>query len=222
MVGWAVSRLTGWVAAMTLDVVDLRNEKTGSVEVSDAVFGGRPNRDIIWESVVHESAGERRGTHATKTRGQVSGTGKKPWRQKGTGRARVGESRNPLWRSGGAVFGPQPRDYGYRLPRKVIRGALRAALTQKFKDGGVLVVEQLGVDEPRTRLAVELLRRLDVASKALLVDVQPDAKLALAVRNIGDVRLVATGRVSARDIVGARQVVMTRAAVERLTQVLGS
>ena len=222
MVGWTVSRLTGWVAAMTLDVVDLRNEKTGSVEVSDAVFGGRPNRDIIWESVVHESAGERRGTHATKTRGQVSGTGKKPWRQKGTGRARVGESRNPLWRSGGAVFGPQPRDYGYRLPRKVIRGALRAALTQKFKDGGVLVVEQLGVDEPRTRLAVELLRRLDVASKALLVDVQPDAKLALAVRNIGDVRLVATGRVSARDIVGARQVVMTRAAVERLTQVLGS
>ena len=222
MVGWAVSRLTGWVAAMTLDVVDLRNEKTGSVEVSDAVFGGRPNLDIIWESVVHESAGERRGTHATKTRGQVSGTGKKPWRQKGTGRARVGESRNPLWRSGGAVFGPQPRDYGYRLPRKVIRGALRAALTQKFKDGGVLVVEQLGVDEPRTRLAVELLRRLDVASKALLVDVQPDAKLALAVRNIGDVRLVATGRVSARDIVGARQVVMTRAAVERLTQVLGS
>ena len=207
---------------MTLNVVDSRNEKIGSVEVSDAVFGGRPNRDIIWESVVHESAGERRGTHSTKTRGQVSGTGKKPWRQKGTGRARVGESRNPLWRSGGAVFGPQPRDYGYRLPRKVIRGALRAALTQKFNDGGVLVVEQLGVDEPRTRLAVELLRRLDVASKALLVDVQPDAKLVLAVRNIGDVRLVATGQVSARDVVDARQVVMTRVAVERLTQVLGS
>ncbi len=207
---------------MTLDVVDSRNEKIGSVEVSDAVFGGRPNRDIIWESVVHESAVERRGTHATKTRGQVSGTGKKPWRQKGTGRARVGESRNPLWRSGGAVFGPQPRDYAYRLPRKVIRGALRAALTEKFKDGDVLVVEQLGVDEPRTRLAVELLRRLDVASKALLVDVQPDANLALAVRNIGDARLVATGSVSARDVVGARRVVMTRAAVERLTQVLGS
>jgi len=207
---------------MTVDVVDSRNEKIGSVEVSDAVFGGRPNRDIIWESVVHESAGDRRGTHATKTRGQVSGTGKKPWRQKGTGRARVGSSRNPLWRSGGAVFGPQPRDYAYRLPRKVIRGALRAALTQKFKDGDVLVVEQLGVDEPRTRLAVELLRRLDVASKALLVDVQPDANLVLAVRNIGDVRLVATGQVSARDVVDARRVVMTRAAVERLTQVLGS
>ncbi len=207
---------------MTLDVVDLRNEKIGSVEVSDAVFGGRPNRGVIWESVVHQSAVERRGTHATKTRGQVSGTGKKPWRQKGTGRARVGESRNPLWRTGGAVFGPQPRSYAYRLPKKVVRGALRAALTEKFAGGDVLVVDRLGVDEPRTRLAVELLDRLDVASKALLVDVQPDGKLALAVRNLGDVRLVATGRLGARDVVDARQVVITRAAVEKLTQVLAS
>ena len=207
---------------MTLDVVDSRNEKIGSVEVSDDVFGGRLNRDIIWESVVHESAEDRRGTHATKTRGQVRGTGKKPWRQKGTGRARVGESRNPLWRSGGIVFGPQPRSYGYRLPKKVVRGGLRAALTEKFRGGDVLVVEQLGVDEPRTRQAVELLRRLDVVSKAVLVDVQPDANLALAVRNIGGVRLVATNQLGTRDVVDARQVVMTRAAVERLTQVLGS
>ncbi len=207
---------------MTLDVVDLRNEKIGSVEVSDAVFGGRPNQGVIWESVVHQSAGERRGTHATKTRGQVSGTGKKPWRQKGTGRARVGESRNPIWRTGGTVFGPQPRSYAYRLPKKVVRGALRAALTEKFAGGGVLVVDRLGVDEPRTRLAVELLDRLDVASKALLVDVQPDGNLALAVRNLGDVSFVATGRLGARDVVDARQVVMTRAAVEKLTQVLAS
>lgn len=207
---------------MTLDVVDLRNERVGSVDVSDAVFGGRPNRDVIWESVVHESAGERRGTHATKTRGEVRGTGKKPWRQKGTGRARVGESRNPLWRSGGAVFGPRPRSYGYRLPKKVIRGALRAALAQKFNDGAVLVVDRLAVDEPRTKQAIELLERLDAASKVLLVDVQPDANLALAVRNIGGVRLAATRQVSARDVADVRQVVMTRAAVERLTQVLGS
>lgn len=207
---------------MTLDVVDLRNERVGSVDVSDAVFSGRPNRDVIWESVVHESAGERRGTHATKTRGEVRGTGKKPWRQKGTGRARVGESRNPLWRSGGAVFGPRPRSYGYRLPKKVIRGALRAALAQKFNDGAVLVVDRLAVDEPRTKQAIELLERLDAASKVLLVDVQPDANLALAVRNIGGVRLAATRQVSARDVADVRQVVMTRAAVERLTQVLGS
>ena len=207
---------------MTLDVFDLRNEKVGAVEVSDAVFGGRPNRDVVWESVVHQSAAERRGTHATKTRGRVSGTGKKPWRQKGTGRARVGESRNPLWRTGGAVFGPQPRDYGYRLPKKVVRGALRAALTEKFAGGGVLVVDKLAVDEPRTRRAVELLDRLDAGPKALLVDVRPDADLALAVRNIGGVRLVAAGRLGARDVVDARRVVMTSAAVERLTQVLGS
>lgn len=207
---------------MTLDIFDLRNEKVGSVDVSDAVFGGRPNRHVIWESVVHESAGERRGTHATKTRGQVSGSGRKPWRQKGTGRARVGESRNPLWRTGGAVFGPQPRSYGYRLPKKVVRGALRAALTEKFGSGDVLVVDQLGVDEPRTRLAAALLDRLDVPSKTLLVDVRPDSNLALAVRNIRDVRLVATARLGARDVVDARQVVMTRGAVERLTQVLGS
>jgi len=207
---------------MTLDVVDLQNEKIGSVEVSDDVFGGRVNRGIIWESVVHELASERRGTHATKTRGEVSGTGKKPWRQKGTGRARVGSSRNPLWRAGGTVFGPKPRDYGYRLPRKVVRGALRSALTQKFKDDEVLVVDQLAIDEPKTRFAVELLERLNVAVKALLVDVQPDAKLLLAVRNVGDVQFVATSRLGARDIVNARRVVLTRAAVERLARVLGS
>ena len=207
---------------MTLDVVDLQNEKVGSVEVSDEVFGGRVNRGIIWESVVHELASERRGTHATKTRGEVSGTGKKPWRQKGTGRARVGESRNPLWRAGGTVFGPKPRDYGYRLPRKVVRGALRSALTQKFKDDEVLVVDQLAIDEPKTRFAVELLERLNVAVKALLVDVQPDAKLLLAVRNVGDVQFVATSRLGARDILNARRVVLTRAAVERLARVLGS
>ena len=206
---------------MTLDVVDLQNEKVGSVEVSDEVFGGRVNRGIIWESVVHELASERRGTHATKTRGEVSGTGKKPWRQKGTGRARVGSSRNPLWRAGGTVFGPKPRDYGYRLPRKVVRGALRSALTQKFKDGEVLVVDQLAIDEPKTRFAVELLERLNVAVKALLVDVQPDAKLLLAVRNVGDVQFVATSRLGARDVLNARRLVLTRAAVERLARVLG-
>ena len=207
---------------MTLDVIDLQNEKVGSVEVSDEVFGGRVNRGIIWESVVHELASERRGTHATKTRGQVRGTGKKPWRQKGTGRARVGESRNPLWRAGGIVFGPQPRSYAYRLPKKVVLGGLRAALAQKFQDGEVLVVDQLAVDEPRTRHAAELLGRLDVTVKAVLVDVRPDQKLSLAVRNIGGVQLVSTGRLGARDVVAARQVVMTRAAVERLAQVLGS
>src|SRR6187551_1256841 len=111
---------------MQLDVVNNENKKVGSVDVSDDVFGGRVNTDLIWESVVHENASNRRGTHATKNRALVSGTGKKPWKQKGTGRARVGSSRTPLWRHGGTVFGPQPRSYDFSLPKKVGRGALRA------------------------------------------------------------------------------------------------
>ena len=207
---------------MTVDVVDLRNEKVGALEVSDEVFGGRVNTAVIWEAVVHQLASERRGTAATKTRGQVSGTGKKPWRQKGTGRARVGEARNPLWRTGGVVFGPQPRSYAYPLPKKVIRGGLRAALTQKFKEAGVVVVDQLTAEEPRTRHATELLNRLDLTGKALLVDVKLDANLSLAVRNISGIRMSSTRRLSARDVVDAGRVVMTRAAVERLEQVLAS
>ena len=207
---------------MTVDVVDSRNEKVGALEVSDEVFGGRVNTDVIWEAVVHQLTSERRGTAATKTRGKVSGTGKKPWRQKGTGRARVGEARNPLWRGGGVVFGPHPRSYAYPLPKKVIRGGLRAALTQKFKEEGILVVDQLSAEEPRTRHATELLNRLDLSGKTLFIDVKPDANLALAVRNISGIRISSTNQVSARDVVDAGRVVMTRAALERLEQVLGS
>ena len=207
---------------MTLDVVDSQNEKVGSFELSDEVFGGRVNTGVIWEAVVHQLACEHRGTHATKTRGRVRGSGRKPWRQKGTGRARVGEVRNPLWRGGGTVFGPQPRSYAYRLPKKVIRGALRAALTQKLRDAAVVVVDRLAVEEPRTRHAAELLGRLDLMGKILLVDVVPDSNLSLAVRNITGVRMSDTRHLSARDVMDAGRVVMTRAAIERIEQVLGS
>jgi large subunit ribosomal protein L4 len=206
---------------MTVDVVNQQNEKVGSVDLSDAVFGGRVKVDLIHESVVRANAAARRGTHATKTRAMVSGTGKKPWRQKGTGRAQVGEARNPLWRKGGTVFGPQPRDYGYRLPRKVERGALRAALTQKLRDGVVTVVDALGVAEIKTKAAVEMLRRLEVAGKALLVDVQPEEKLVLSVRNIEGVRVLPSNRVGARDVMDARRIVVTQAALEKLQVVLG-
>src|SRR6267142_3662763 len=128
---------------MTVDVVNSENKKVGSVDLSDEVFGGRVKTDLIHESVVRANAAERRGTHATKTRAMVSGSGKKPWRQKGTGRARVGEIRNPLWRKGGTVFGPMPRSYEYSLPRKVKLGALRAALAAKLADGTLLVVDKL-------------------------------------------------------------------------------
>src|ERR671918_2213773 len=128
---------------MTIDVVNAENKKVGSVELKDEVFGGRVKTDLIHESVVRANAAERRGTHMTKNRALVSGSGKKPWRQKGTGRARVGEIRNPLWRKGGTVFGPQPRSYEYKLPKKVEMGALRAALAQKVQDGALVVVDRL-------------------------------------------------------------------------------
>src|SRR6266850_2564903 len=141
---------------MQLDVVNNENKKVGAVDVRDDVFGGRVNTDLIWESVVHSNAAKRRGTHATKNRALVSGSGKKPWRQKGTGRARVGEIRNPLWRKGGTVFGPQPRSYEYQLPKKVEKGALRSALTRKLRDGDVTVVDALGVTEIKTKAAAEM------------------------------------------------------------------
>src|SRR5205809_1371523 len=161
---------------MQLDVVNGENEKVGAVDVRDDVFGGRVNADLVWESVVHANAAERRGTHKTKNRANVSGSGKKPWRQKGTGRARVGEIRNPLWRHGGTVFGPQPRSYDFKLSKKVERGALRAALAQKMKEGDLIVVDALTAGEVKTKAAAELLKRLGVTGKAVLVDVAADEK----------------------------------------------
>src|SRR6266567_3455785 len=195
---------------MHLDVVDSQNQKVGSVDVSDDVFGGRVNGHLLWESVVRANAAERRGTHATKTRAMVSGSGKKPWRQKGTGRARVGEIRNPLWRKGGTVFGPQPRSYEYTLPKKVERGALRAALAQKIQRGELLVVDALGVSEVKTKAAAELLAGLGVTGKAVLIDVAADDKLSRSIRNIPGVSLVPSARLSARDVADSRRVVVTR------------
>jgi large subunit ribosomal protein L4 len=206
---------------MTVDVVNAQNEKVGSLDLRDEVFGGRIKTDLIHESVVRANAAERRGTHATKTRAMVSGSGKKPWRQKGTGRARVGEIRNPLWRKGGTTFGPQPRSYEYQLPKKVEKGALRAALAQKLRDGAVVVVDVLSVTEIKTKAAAEMLRRLGIDGKALLVDVKPEDKLTLSVRNIEGVRVLPSNRVSARDVMNTRRVVLTQAALEKLQEALG-
>jgi large subunit ribosomal protein L4 len=205
---------------MTVDVVNSQNQKVGSFEVRDEVFGGRVKTDLIWESVTRQNASERRGTHATKTRAEVSGSGKKPWRQKGTGRARVGEIRNPLWRKGGTTFGPQPRSYDYQLPKKVEKGALRAALAQKLRDGHVLVVDALAASAVKTKAAAELLKGLGVNGKTLIVDVTPDENFALSVRNIAGVKLVPSNRVTARDVADTVKVVATRAALERLQEVL--
>jgi large subunit ribosomal protein L4 len=206
---------------MQLEVVNAQNEKVGEIEVRDEVFGGPIKADLIWEAVVHQNAGERAGTHATKNRALVSGSGKKPWRQKGTGRARVGETRNPLWRKGGTVFGPQPRSYDYALPKKVQRGALRAALAAKFKDGVVTVVDALEFTEAKTKVAAEALKRLGADAKTLVIDVHPDENIQRSTRNIAGVRLVPSGRLTARDVMDTTRIIATRAAVERLQEVLG-
>ena len=205
---------------MQLDVVNNSNEKVGSVELRDEVFGGRVNGHVMWESVVHENAAGRRGTHQTKNRANVSGSGKKPWRQKGTGRARVGEIRNPLWRKGGIVFGPQPRSYDYALPKKVERGALRAALAEKAQQGELIIVDALAAGEVKTKAAAELLARFGVTETAVLIDVVPDDNLVKSVRNIRGVSLVASQRVTARAVIGARRVIATQAAIERLQEAL--
>jgi large subunit ribosomal protein L4 len=206
---------------MKIDVVNSKKETVGSFDLNDGVFGGRVKTDLIWEAVVQENAAERRGTHATKNRAAVSGSGKKPWRQKGTGRARVGEIRNPIWRKGGTVFGPQPRSYEYQLPRKVKLGALRAALAQKVQDGVLIVVDKLeaGADR-KTKETAALFKALGAAGKTLVIDVKHDDTFALTARNLAGVRLVASGRVTARDVMDTTSVIVTRDALEKLQESL--
>jgi large subunit ribosomal protein L4 len=206
---------------MKIHIVNANNEPVGDFELKDELFGGRVNRDLIWESVVQQNAAERRGTHATKTRAMVSGSGKKPWRQKGTGRARVGEIRNPLWRKGGTVFGPQPRSYEFDLPKKVRRGALVAALAQKAQDGALVIVDKLEAAEKKTKATAQMLKKLGATGKTLIIDVTPQADFALTARNIAGLSLVATSRVTARDVMDTTRVVATRDALEKLQEALG-
>ncbi|MBW8894903.1 MAG: 50S ribosomal protein L4 [Acidobacteria bacterium] len=206
---------------MKIDIVNTKKETVGSLDLKDEVFGGRVKTDLIWEAVVQENAAERRGTHATKNRANVSGSGKKPWRQKGTGRARVGEIRNPLWRKGGTVFGPQPRSYDFALPKKVRVGAVRAALSQKLNDGVVIVIDKLETSDGKTKGTAEMFRRLGVSGKTLVIDIKPDEKFTLSARNIDGVHLVAAARVTARDIIDTSHVIATREAIEKLQETLG-
>jgi large subunit ribosomal protein L4 len=201
---------------MKIDVVNVNKERVGDVDLRDEVFGGRVKADLIWEAVVQENASERRGTHATKNRALVSGSGKKPWRQKGTGRARVGEIRNPLWRKGGTVFGPQPRSYEFSIPKKVRLGALRAALAQKLHDGALIVVDKLEAGEKKTKATAAMLKNLGATGKTLVIDVKHDEAFTLTARNIAGVKLVPSGRVTARDVIDTNHVVATREAIEKL------
>src|SRR5262245_27325131 len=205
---------------MTLDVVNEQNQKVGSVDLNDAVFGGTLKMDLVWASVVRQNASERRGTHMAKNRALVSGSGKKPYKQKGTGRAQVGSTRTPLWRHGGTIFGPQPRSYDYSVPKKVERGALRSALRFKLREGAVVVVA-LKADEKKTRPTAALLKRLGAAGSTLVVDVKPEENFTHSARNIAGVRVVASGKLTARDVMDTSRIIATRAALERLQEVLG-
>jgi large subunit ribosomal protein L4 len=203
-----------------VDVVNLSNQKVGQVELSDVVFGAEVNEALLWESVRHHRAGNRGGNAATKVRSEVSGSGKKLWRQKGTGRARMGSIRSPLWRHGGTVHGPQPRDYGYRLPRKMLLGALRSALTAKLRDGEIKVVSEFLLTDNKTRNFARTLKALEVDKSVLLVDNTDNRNLTLGSRNLPGVKLVATRDVTTYDVLGHDRVVLTEAAAKKLSEAL--
>ena len=206
---------------MKLDVVNTEKQTVGSIDLNDAVFGGRVKQDLIWASVVRQNAGERRGTHKAKSRGQVSASGKKPYAQKGTGRPQVGSTRTPVWRHGGTVFPPQPRSYAFSAPKKTVRAGLREALASKFQAGVVIVVDELRATEKKTKVTAALLNKLGAAGKTLVVDVQFDDNFTFSARNIAGVKIATSGRLTARDVMDTNTIIATRAAVERLQEVLG-
>jgi large subunit ribosomal protein L4 len=204
----------------TVEVKNLANKKVGEVELRDDVFAARVNDALLWESVKHYLAGLRRGTHQTKTRGEVSGGGKKPWRQKGTGRARVGSTRSPLWRHGGTVHGPQPRDYSYDFPRKKLLGALRSALSAKLQAEKLLVVDSLELETHKTREFRGALDKLGVDRTLLIVEAAGGVNLELASRNLRGVKLLRTHEVHPYHLLAHDRVLFSRAAVEKLQQAI--
>jgi len=206
---------------MTLDVVNADNQKVGSVDLGEALTAGPIKQDLIWESVVRQNASGRRGTHSAKNRALVSGGGKKPYKQKGTGRAQAGSTRSPLWRHGGTVFPPQPRSYEYALPKKVERGALRAALMAKLRDNAVTVVDGLTAGEVKTKPMAAMLKKLGASGRTLVVDVAFHDTVNRSARNIAGVQLIPSGRLTARDVMNTSRIIATRAAIERLQEVLG-
>ena len=204
----------------TVEVKNLANKKVGTVELRNDVFAARVNEALLWESVRHYLAGLRRGTHKTKTRGNVSGGGKKPWRQKGTGRARVGSTRSPLWRHGGTTQGPQPRDYGYDFPHKKLLGALRSALSAKLGAEKMTVVDSLALETHKSKALRQVLDKLGAENTLLIVDANSDKNLQLASRNLRGVKLVASHEVHPYHLLSHDQVLFSQAALEKLQQAI--
>ncbi|SEC20201.1 50S ribosomal protein L4 [Paenibacillus sp. GP183] len=194
--------------------------QVGEVELSDAVFGIEPHVHAIHEAVLLQQASLRQGTHKTKGRSEVRGGGRKPWKQKGTGRARQGSIRSPQWKGGGTVFGPTPRSYGYKLPRKVRRLAIRSALSSKVIENEVIVLDQLTLNAPKTKEFAAILSNLKVASKALVVGLTLDENVALSARNIPGVKFVAADGISVLDVMLHDKLIITKDAVQKVEEVL--
>jgi large subunit ribosomal protein L4 len=203
-------------------MVDAASGSRGEKALAESVFGIAPNRHLLYEAVKHFRAGLHRGTHATKNRALVSGGGKKPWRQKGTGRARVGSSRNPLWRKGGTVFGPQPRDYSFKLNGKVQRGALRSALSLRVKEEALTIVSGIAPEKPSTKTLKKTLDGLGVlpakGGRLLVIEARPSEALQLSARNLPKVEVRSVASLHAYDVLAAKRILLSEEAAARLEE----
>lgn len=204
----------------SVDIIDLSNKVVGTLDLSDDVFGVPVNENLLYEAVRHHLACERRGTASTKTRHEVAGSGKKLWKQKGTGRARMGSIRSPLWRHGGTVHGPQPRDYSYKLPKKMQIGALKSALSAKLRDGELRVVTEFAVSEAKSKAMRKTLDGLEASRTILLVDNSANKNLALSSRNLKGVKLVSSREVNVYDLLGHQHVLFTQEAAKKISEAL--
>jgi large subunit ribosomal protein L4 len=199
-------------------VVDQAGAVTGHLDLPESVFGIEPNEPVMHQALLRQLANGRQGTASTKTRSEVRGGGRKPYRQKGTGRARQGSTRSPQWEGGGIVFGPHPRSYRMDMPRKQRRLALRSALSAKAQDGGLLVLEAFELEEPRTRAITDLLRSVEAGRRVLVVLGSHNEMLEKSARNIAEVQVTLAGNLSVRDLLIAETVIVTRDAIEHIEE----
>lgn len=204
-----------------VSVLNQTGSSVGDIELNDAIFGIEPNEAVLFEALVQQRASLRQGNHKVKTRAEVAGGGRKPWRQKGTGRARQGSIRSPQWRGGGIVFGPNPRSYSYKLPKKVRRLALLSALSTKVREEDIIVLDGLTFDAPKTKEFVKVLAALSIDKKALIVTADLDETVALSARNIPGISVVTATGINVLDLIGHNKLVMTKAAVQKVEEVLG-
>jgi large subunit ribosomal protein L4 len=200
-----------------VQILDQTGKKTKEINAPGDILSYPVKEHLIYEAVVNYRANQRRGTASTKTRGEVRGGGRKPWRQKGTGRARAGSTRSPLWRSGGTTFGPKPRDYSYKIPRKAKRNALKSAIAMKFAEKQLMVLDSLEFKEPKTKEGVNFLRQLNLES-ALVVENQENRNVFLSLRNIPKVKAIDFSQVNIYDVLNHKSLVFTQKAFESLME----